>query len=91
VGVPCGVAGNLVKHIYAGWDLVLEKRAAYSDKANPFLHPANAGSTVTYSQDMLPRTLDILRRSVLVPLNPDWTPAEVDTLVAAIRRAAQDR
>jgi hypothetical protein len=69
--------------------MILEKRAAYSDKANPFRHPANADSTVSYSRNMLPRTLDILRRAVLIPINPDWTPAQADTLVAAIRRAAQ--
>lgn len=89
VGVLAGVPATSEKHIYSGWDMILEKRAAYSDKANPFRHPANADSTVSYSRNMLPRTLDILRRAVLIPINPDWTPAQADTLIAAIRRAAQ--
>ncbi len=41
-----------------------------------------------YSRDMLPRTLDILGRTVKVPINPDWTNEQADTLVSAIRTAA---
>jgi hypothetical protein len=37
---------------------------------------------------MLPRTLDILERTALVPLHPDWTPAQTDEMADAIRAAA---
>ena len=88
VGVPCGIPSDSKKHMYTGWDIILEKRGGYSDKTNPFLHPANADSKVEYSRDMLPRTLDILGRTVKVPINPDWTTEQADALIPAIRDAA---
>ena len=88
VGVPCGIPRDSEKHMYTGWDIILEKRGGYNDKTNPFLHPANADSKVEYSHDMLPRTLDILGRTVTVPINPDWTNEQADVLISAIRDAA---
>ncbi len=90
VGVPCGIPSDSDKHMYTGWDNILEKRGGYSDLTNPYLHPANADSTVEYSRDMLPRTLDILGRTVKVPINPDWTDDEVDILASAIRKACSN-
>jgi len=61
------------RHVYANWEPVLARRGSYSTAADPFLHPANAGSTATYGRDLLPRTLAILARTALIGMDPDWT------------------
>lgn len=78
------------RHVYRNWDPLMSRRGAYSDAADPFRHPANAGSCPTYSVDMLPRTLAILARTALVALNPDWTDADADAIADAICAAARE-
>jgi dTDP-4-amino-4,6-dideoxygalactose transaminase len=75
------------RHVYANWGPVLTRRGSYSDVRDPFRHPLNAHAP-NYSPDMLPRTLQILRRTVLIAVNPDWTDEQADIIAAAIRRAA---
>ena len=67
------------------------KNGGYSAETNPFRHPANADSKVVYSRHMLPGTLDILGRTVKVPIKPDWTNEQADTLVSAIRAPLRDK
>ncbi len=61
------------RHVYCNWTPILEHRAWHCDGMNPFLHPANQGAQMQYTPDMLPRTLDILKRTLLVNLNPFMT------------------
>ena len=75
------------RHVYANWTPVLEKRGSYAPARDPFRHPLNAHAPA-YAPNMLPRTLAILERTVLVPVNPDWTPAQADDVAAAIRASA---
>ncbi len=77
------------RHVYRNWDPLMSRQGAYSAAADPFLHPANAGSSQKYGPDMLPRTLSILARTALVALNPDWTDAEADAVADAISAAAR--
>jgi len=37
---------------------------------------------------MLPKTLDILKRTVLIAVNPDWNDARGESVANAIRNAA---
>lgn len=77
------------KHVYSNWDPIIEKRVGHHTDANPFNHPKNQNLRTNYTRDMLPKTLDILNRTVFVSLNPDWTDAQVDERIAACANAAK--
>ena len=51
--------------------------------------PQNRRCRMNYRKDMLPRSLDILARTVMLGLHPDRTAAEVKSMIARIRRAAK--
>ena len=55
---------------------------------NPFLMEANKGLQMDYSVDMLPKTLDILKRTVYFSLHCDWDEAKINDTIAGIRKAA---
>jgi dTDP-4-amino-4,6-dideoxygalactose transaminase len=55
------------RHIYTNWTPLTERRA-YRDDINPFLLPENSG--ICYDENTAPRTLDILKRSVVC--YPGW-------------------
>jgi dTDP-4-amino-4,6-dideoxygalactose transaminase len=60
------------KHVYSNWTPILEKRGAFHPALDPFLLPQNRGLQMEYSKTMCPNTLDILKRTVLVPIGTDW-------------------
>lgn len=78
------------RHVYANWGPVLARRGWYDDRRDAFADPRNAAAP-KYSPDMLPKTLQILKRTALVPVNPDWTPVQADRVAAAVRAAAAKR
>jgi dTDP-4-amino-4,6-dideoxygalactose transaminase len=77
------------RHVYWNWDAVLAKRGAWCEAANPYKHPANARSRVRYSKGMLPQTLAILKRTVLIGMNPDWSTRQVEGVAKAVRAAGK--
>jgi len=87
-GVGGEIAGNTGRHTYNEWDPILEHQGAHHPALNPFLMPQNQDCRMQYSKDMLPRSLDILRRTVLVALQPGWRQSGVNTLICHIREAA---
>jgi hypothetical protein len=56
---------------------------------NPFDMPANAECRRSYSKDMCARSLDILNRTVMVPMHPNHTAQEVDDIIHNIGVAAR--
>ena len=63
------------KHVYYDWAPILQHRGAAHPAMNPFNMAANRAPD--YTADMCPASLDILIRSVHVPINPDWTEADI--------------
>ncbi len=88
-----GVQGMVLidhgKHVYTEWTPLREKRSAHHPDMNPFLFARNKGLRMDYSDKACPRTLEILRRTAYVPVNPDWTEKELKEKQAALRTAAQ--
>jgi len=84
-GVPNGTIYNKQipdRHIYTGWDYVLDKRT--SDHTGwPW---TAAHRDIQYSRDMCPKTLDVLGRCVAIGLNQRWTSRHTDLVAAAIRK-----
>ena len=54
---------------------------------NPFKMEANRDIIPDYREDMCPETQDLLSRVVYIGIHPDWTVAEMDEKIGAIRRA----
>ena len=83
------VAGKTGRHNYTEWDQVLAKQGAAHPRMNPFNFPENAECRADYDPEMCVRSLDILDRTVLIPMDPRHEPAEVEAIVHNIEVAAR--
>jgi len=75
------------RHVYMNWAPVIEKRGAACAARDPFSHPLNMAAQ-KYSADLLPRTLDILRHTILMSINPNWTYAQAERVAEVMAMAA---
>jgi len=86
-----GVKGTLPidtgKHVYKHWTPIMEKRGALHPLMDPFKMEANRNIVPDYREDMCPKTLDLLARTVYISMNPDHTKEFLDAKIAAIRAA----
>jgi dTDP-4-amino-4,6-dideoxygalactose transaminase len=87
-----GVWGSILidskKHVYFDWEPIMKKRGAHHPVLDPFKLLQNRDLNMNYSYDMCPNTLDILSRTVVVGMNPDWTDCDIEKKVDACRKAA---
>ncbi len=87
------IVGKTGRHNYAEWDQVLMGAGAAHPAMNPYNMPANAECRRSYSKDMCARSLEILNRTILVPMHPDHGEAEIAAIahnLAAAARVALD-
>ncbi len=77
---------NTGKHIYKHWTPVMEKRGAFHPLMDPFKMEANKEIIPDYHENMCPKTLDILSRTVYIGLNPDMSEADVENIIREIRK-----
>ena len=86
-GIPAGSVydqGIPDRHIYCYWEYVMEKRS--SDPAGrPWTSPLHDQAR-TYTRDMCPKTLDILGRSVCIPLSQTFEDRHADYIIKAIHK-----
>ncbi|MBI1341029.1 aminotransferase class I/II-fold pyridoxal phosphate-dependent enzyme [bacterium] len=66
------------KHVYTNWEPLLSKRT-YHPKFNPW---AWANREINYSDDMCPRTLNIISRTCVVNLGPQYPVAAMKVLAS---------
>lgn len=87
-----GVDGSLPidsgKHVYSNWAPVLDKRGGHNMDVNPYSMEKNKGLNMNYSKDMCPKTLDTLKRTVFLYINPDWNEENISRVVSSCREAA---
>ena len=76
---------NTGKHIYKYWTAIMEKRGAYNPLMDPFKMEANRGIIPDYTEDMCPKTLEILSRTVYVSIHPDMKDEQVTQLISECR------
>lgn len=76
---------NTGKHIYKYWTAIIEKRGAYHPLMDPFKMEANRGIIPDYTEDMCPKTLEILSRTVYVGIHPDMKDEQVTQLISECR------
>ncbi len=74
-------------HIYAHWKHIMDKVTATSEGC-PYTCAFYKGPTPDYSEDMCPKTLDYLGRSVHIDIPPQLTPEDCDMIAAGIRKVA---
>ena len=79
------------RHVYSNWEPILEHRAWHCDAMNPFKHPANQDCQIHYTKDQMPRTLDILKRTLIISLTPFLTDAQVDAMIDGVRAAMLEK
>jgi len=87
-GVGGVVPFDTGKHVYTNWDPILQQRVGGHRDLNPFHHPRNRDLRLDCGAGDCPRTTEILRRSVYIQLNPDWSAEELAAKIAACRQAA---
>lgn len=76
------------RHVYTRWDPILRKQGAHHPALNPFNLAENKALNIEYSEDMCPKSLDVLSRAVLVGMHPDNDQTKIDEIADAIRSAA---
>lgn len=86
---PSVIAGKTGRHTYTEWDQVLMGMGAAHPAMNPYNHPDNAACRRTYSKDMCARSLEILNRTVMVPMHPKHSQAEIDAIIHNIEVASR--
>ncbi|MBQ3151760.1 MAG: DegT/DnrJ/EryC1/StrS family aminotransferase [Clostridia bacterium] len=77
------------KHVYSRWTPIIRKRGAFNPLMDPFRMEANKDIVPEYTEDMCPKTLEILSKCVHINLNPDWTAEQIgalaDKLIGAVK------
>ena len=86
---PSVIAGNTGRHTYIDWDQVLIGEGAGHPAMNPYNMEANRRCRRTYAKDMCPRTLDIIGRTVMIPMNPELSEADVEQTIRNIEAGAR--
>ena len=86
---PSVIAGKTGRHNYTEWDQVLMGFGAAHPQMNPFEFPANRECRKTYSKTMCARSLDILDRTIMAPMHPQHTDAEIEDAIHNIGVAAR--
>ncbi|NLF18083.1 MAG: aminotransferase class I/II-fold pyridoxal phosphate-dependent enzyme [Lentisphaerae bacterium] len=83
-----GIAGKTGRHVYTEWDPIFEHRGAPYEAMNPYAMEANRDCRMDYRKDMCAPSLNILNRTAMFGLHPDRTDAQIDDLIARLRKGA---
>lgn len=84
------VAGKTGRHTFTNWDQVLTQEGAHHAALNPYTLPENAKTRRDLPDGFGAASLDILRRTVMIPMDPDHTEDDLETLAHNIRLAATE-
>ena len=88
-----GVSGWLPidtgKHVYTRWTPILQKAGAFHPLMDPFKMSANKNLNHNYSENMCPKTLEHLSKTVYIAINPDWTEKEIKERISVLKKAKQ--
>jgi dTDP-4-amino-4,6-dideoxygalactose transaminase len=83
-----GVNGTLPidtgKHVFTNWTPIVERRGAHHRALDPFELPQNADSRPSYEAAACPNTLSVLRRTVYIGIDPDWSTEETESRAAEL-------
>ncbi len=86
---PVVIAGKTGRHTYTEWDQVLMGAGAAHPAMNPYNHPHNQECRRDYDKDMCTKSLEILNRTIMVPMHPDHDQREIDAIIHNIGTATR--
>lgn len=87
--MPSVIAGKTGRHTYTEWDQILIGEGAAHAAMNPYKMAANQKCRRTVTKDMLPRSLDILARTVMIPTDPCHSEEQIGKMIRNIEAAAR--
>jgi dTDP-4-amino-4,6-dideoxygalactose transaminase len=76
------------KHVFVNWDPLIEKRISHHPDMNPFNFAKNKGLRAGYTAEVCPRTLELLRRTFFIGVNPDASEKEIAEIISNCRKGA---
>ena len=76
------------RHVYTNWDPIMNKQAAHHPSLNPYLLKENRDAKAEYTTETCARSLDVLKRAVLVGTHPYWPEGRREKVMEAIGKAA---
>ncbi|MBQ9921934.1 MAG: aminotransferase class V-fold PLP-dependent enzyme [Clostridia bacterium] len=86
-----GVKGSLPidadRHLYKRWEPIMKKRGALHPLMDPFKMEANKDIIPDYRDDMCPKSLDILSRTVYIPVSATSDRDVIDEKIEVIKKA----
>ncbi len=83
-----GITANTGRHTFTEWDPVLNHRGAIHPAMDPYRMPQNKGCRMNYGKTLCRRSLEILKRTVMIGLRYNMTQAEIRQCIRTIREAA---
>ena len=75
-------------HVYNYWEHIL-KRKTVTKEGCPYTCPYYKGQLPDYSEDMCPKTLDYLSRTVFIPISYTMKEEECDQVASGINKVAE--
>jgi dTDP-4-amino-4,6-dideoxygalactose transaminase len=78
------------RHVYANWEPLMDRIGGHHPALDPFKMEANRQCAMEYGPEMLPKTLDVLKRSVQVVIGVGWSDDMLDGFVAGLNRAVEE-
>ena len=78
------------RHVYCNWIPIMNRRGSHHPLTDPFRIEANKGLNMNYSKGMLPKTLDVLSRSLMIRHQVNLSEAELDEQVNFLNKAIRD-
>ena len=87
--MPSVIAGKTGRHTYTEWDQILLGEGAAHPLMNPYKMAVNQKCRGTVTKDMLPRSLDILGRTVMIPTDPRHSEEQIGKMISNIEVAAK--
>ncbi len=87
-GLHSPINGGL--HVYTNWSVLLNQQGGFVPAMNPFLRPENRECRKSITPASFPRTLEILGRTGMIGISPDWTREQCEARASAVCRAASE-
>lgn len=76
------------KHVYCNWTAIMNKRGAYNPYMDPFKMERNKDIIPDYKKDMCQKSLDLLSRTVYIPIDLKRSEERFAEILEACKKAA---
>ncbi|MBA7497798.1 MAG: aminotransferase class I/II-fold pyridoxal phosphate-dependent enzyme [Clostridia bacterium] len=74
-------------HIYSHWEMIINKWTVTAEGC-PYTCPHYKGPEIKYSADMLPKTLDLLSKSIQIDIPPQLTKEDCHMIARGVHKVA---